>query len=121
VAHALRIRALRPFQVERVTPSDGATGTLRDDPVLLRLSAPIDADRLGEATVEVREAEGPVPCRVEMVDGGRVVVWWPDRLLHPGRVHRLEVRGLRDRKGREAPALSSSFTPGPVTAAELRW
>jgi hypothetical protein len=112
---------VQPFLVERVEPPDGATGTLRDDPVLLRLSAPIDEDRFGEATVEVREAEGAVPSRLETLDGGRVLVWWPDRLLRPGREHRVVVRGLRDRLGREAPPLASRFTTGPVAAVELRW
>lgn len=117
----MRWRGVRPFQVERVEPPDGATGTLRDDPVLLRLSAPIDFDRFTEATVEVREAETPVPSRVETLDGGRVLVWWPDRLLSPGREHHVVVCGLRDRLGREAPPLASRFTPGPVAAGELRW
>ena len=117
----MRARASRPFEVERVEPPDGATGTLRDDPVLLRLSEPMDVDRFPEATVEVREADDPVPSRVETLDGGRVLVWWPVRLLRPGREHRLVVRGLRDRLGREAPALASRFTPGPLAAVELRW
>jgi hypothetical protein len=117
----VRARALRPFQVERVEPPDGAKGTLRDDPVLLRLSEPVDVERFTEATVEVTEGEAPVPSRVETLDGGRVVVWWPDRLLRPGCEHRLVVSGLRDRQGREAPALASHFTPGPVAAVELRF
>jgi hypothetical protein len=121
VEDTVRARALRPFKVERVEPPDGATGTLRDDPVLLRLSEPIDVDRFAEATVEVREAEDPVPSRVETLDGGRVLVWWPGRLLRPGHEHHIVVRGLRDRLGREAPAVASRFTPGPVAAVELRW
>ena len=116
----MRARVVRPFQVERVEPPDGATGTLRDDPVLLRLSEPLDADRFPEATVEVKEAEERIPSRVETLDGGRVVVWWPDRLLRAGCEHCLEVRGLRDRLGREAPPLASRFTPGPVAGGELR-
>jgi hypothetical protein len=93
---------------------------LRDDPVLVRLSAPVDADRLHEATLEVREAEGPVPARVEAVDRGRVLVCWPTRRLRPGREHRLVTRGLRDRHGREAPPLSSRFTPGALGGEEIR-
>ena len=116
----MRTRTVGPFQVERVEPPDGSTGTLRDDPVLLRLSEPIDPDRLGEATVVVAEAAGPIPSRVQTLDGGRVLVWWPRCLLRPGREHRLVVRGLRDRQGREAPALASRFTPGPVAGGELQ-
>ena len=116
----MRWRGPRPFLVERVEPPDGATGTLRDDPVLLRLSAPIDEERFSEATVEVREAETAVPSRIETLDGGRVLVWWPDRLLSPGQEHRVLVSGLRDRLGRVAPPHASRFTPGPVAAHELR-
>ena len=108
------------FFVERVEPPDGARGVLRGDPVLVRLSAPVDVDRLHEATLEIREAEGPVPSRVQTLDGGRVLVWWPGRLLRPGHEHRLVARGLRDRKGREAPPLSSRFTPGALDGIEIR-
>jgi hypothetical protein len=120
VEGAVRARAVGPFHVERVEPPDGATGVIRDDPVLVRLSAPVDADRLPEATVEVREAEGTVPSRVETADGGRVLVWWPARRLRPLREHRLVAFGLRDRLGREAPALSSRFTPGALDGEEIR-
>jgi hypothetical protein len=120
VEGAVRPKTVAPFHVERVDPPDGAIGVLRDDPVLVRLSAPIDADRLGEATVEVREADGAVPSRVETLDGGRVLVWWPGRRLRPGREHHLVARGLRDRRGREAPALASRFTPGPLSGQEIR-
>ena len=112
-------RRVAPFHVERVEPPDGATGVLRDDPVLVRFSAPVDADRLDEATVEVREADGAVPSRVEMLDGGRVLVWWPGRRLRPGQEHRLVASGLRDRRGREAPAFASRFTPGTLSGEEL--
>jgi hypothetical protein len=116
----VRSRPIGAFFVERVEPPDGATGVMRDDPVLVRLSAPIDTDRLPEATVEVREAEGTVPSRVETVDGGRVLVWWPARRLRPLREHRLVAHGLRDRHGREAPPLSSRFTPGALDGSEIR-
>ncbi|MCG6921851.1 MAG: Ig-like domain-containing protein [Acidobacteria bacterium] len=116
----MRPKTVAPFHVERVDPPDGATGVLRDDPVLVRLSAPVDPDRLSEATVEVREADGAVPSRVETLDGGRVLVWWPGRGLRPGREHHVVARGLRDRRGREAPALASRFTPGPLSGREIR-
>ena len=113
-------RRVAPFHVERVEPPDGATGVLRDDPVLVRFSVPVDEDRLAEATVEVREADGAVPSRVQTLDGGRVLVWWPGRRLRPGREHRFVASGLRDRLGREAPRLSSRFTPGALSGDEIR-
>ena len=116
----MRLKTVAPFRVERVDPPDGATGVLRDDPVLVRLSAPVDADRLGEATVEVREGDGTVPAQVQTLDGGRVLVWWPGRRLRAGRVHCLVASGLRDRRGREAPALMSRFTPGALDGEEIR-
>lgn len=116
----MKSRAVAPFHVERVEPPDGARGVLQDDPVLVRLSAPVDADRLAEATLEVREADGTVPARIQTLDGGRVLVCWPSRWLRPGREHLLVARGLRDRHGREAPALASRFTPGPLSGAQMR-
>jgi hypothetical protein len=116
----VRFKPVAPFHVERVDPPDGATGVLRDDPVLVRLSAPVDVDRLEEATVEVREGDGTVPARLQTLDGGRVLVWWPGRRLRPGREHHLVASGLRDRRGREAPALSSRFTPGALSGREIR-
>jgi len=116
----VRPKAVSPFHVERVEPPDGACGVLRGDPVLVRLSAPLDVDRLHEATLEIREVGGAVPSRVETLDGGRVLVWWPGRLLRPGHEHRLVARGLRDHQGREAPPLSSRFTPGALDGEELR-
>jgi hypothetical protein len=116
----MRAKVVAPFRVERVDPPDGATGVLRDDPVLVRLSAPVDADRLGEATVEVRDPDGAVPAQLQALDGGRVLVCWPGRRLRPGREHHLVARGLRDRRGREAPALMSRFTPGALSGDEIR-
>jgi len=109
-----------PFRVERVEPPDGARGVLRGDPVLVRFSAPVDAERLHEATLEIRGPDGPVPARIQILDRGRVVVWWPRRLLSPHKEHCVVAQGLKDRQGREAPPLTSRFTPGPLHAGELR-
>ena len=116
----MRPRPVSPFHVERVEPPDGTRGVLRGDPVLVRLSAPLDVGRLHEATLEIREVGGTVPSRVETLDGGRVLVWWPGRLLRPGHEHHVVTRGLRDRKGREAPPLSSRFTPGALDGEQIR-
>jgi hypothetical protein len=117
----VRTRPLEPFRVRRVEPPDGAHGVLRDDPVLVLLTGPLDPDRLHEAEVAVWEEGGPVPSRMEPLDGGRVLVLRPRRPLRPGRLHRLRVEGLRDRQGREAPRVDSRFTTGPLAGAELAW
>jgi hypothetical protein len=115
----VRTRPVEPFRVRRVEPPDGARGVLRDDPVLLLLTSPLDPDRLHEATVAMWEEEGPVPSRLQPLDGGRVLVLRPRRPLRAGCVHRLRIEGLRDRKGREAPRVDSRFTTGSLAGAEL--
>lgn len=116
----MRRRAADPFHIERVEPPDGARGVLRDDPVFLRLSAPLHADGLVSATLEVWEGERTLPARLEILDGRRVVVWWPQTLLRGGCEHRVVVRGLRDRLGREAPPHASRFTPGALSGDDIR-
>jgi hypothetical protein len=115
----VRTRPLEPFRVRRVEPPDGAHGVLRDDPVLLLLTGPVDPDRLHEARVAVWEEGGAVPSRMEPLDGGRVLVLRPRRPLRAGRLHRLRIEGLHDRHGREAPRIDSRFTTGPLAGAEL--
>jgi len=108
------------FQVVHVEPPDGARGVLRDDPIVLQLSGPVDAERLPEARVEVLEAEEGVVFRMEPVDGGRALVLRPLRPLGPGCRARLRVHGLRDARGREAPPLESRFTTGALAGKELK-
>jgi len=115
----MRARPVVPFRVVRVEPPDGARGVLRDDPILLLLSGPVDADRLGEAMVELREAEGALPSRVESLAGGRVLVLRALRRFSAGREHRLRVEGLRDALGHEAPPLDVRFVTGPVAGADF--
>lgn len=116
----MRRRPVVPFHVERVEPPDGARGVLRDDPVLVRLSAPLHADGLADATLEVWDGAAPLPARLELLDRGRVLVCWPRALLRPGREHRVVARGLRDGLGREAPPLASRFTPGALSGEDIR-
>ena len=111
---------VEPFRVLRVEPPDGARGVLRDDPVLLLLTGPLDSDRLHEATVAMWEEEEPVSSHLEALDGGRVLLVRPRHHLRAGRLHRLRIEGLRDRKGREAPPVDSHFTTGPLAGVELR-
>jgi hypothetical protein len=119
VERAVRRRPAVPFRVQRVEPPDGAHGVLRDDPVLLLLTGPLDPDRLPEANVAMWEEEGPVSSRLESLDGGRVLMLRPRNLLRGGREHRLRIEGLRDRQGREAPRVDSRFTTGPLAGVEL--
>jgi hypothetical protein len=115
----VRRRPLEPFRVRSVEPPDGARGVLRDDPVLLVLTGPLDPDRLHEANVAVWEEQGLVPARMEPMDGGRVLVLRPRRLLRAGCLYRVRIEGLRDRRGREAPRVDSGFTTGPLSGVEL--
>ncbi len=110
-----------PFRVLSVEPRDGARGVLRDDPIVVLLSDPADAERLHEATLEVRTGDeaGAVSLRIETLHGGRALVLQPAGPLEPGREHRLRVRGLRDARGREAPAVETGFTTGPLAGAEI--
>lgn len=116
----MRWRRDVPFQVVRVEPPDGARGVLRDDPIVLLLSGPLDAERLPEATLEVREADAAVPVQIESLQGGRALVLWPALPLGPGREHQLRARGLMDARGREAPPVESGFTTGALAGQDLR-
>jgi len=115
----VRVRGTTPFEVVSVVPRDGARGVLRDDPIVLLLSGPIDVDCLGRATLEVR-GDHPVPVRVETLGDGRALVLRPSRALDGRRVYRLQVKGLRDSRGREAPALETGFTTGALAGGVLR-
>jgi len=115
----VRVRPTTPFEVVCVVPPDGARGVLRDDPVVLLLSGPVDGDCLGEATVEIRGV-GAVPVRIETLGGGRALVVRPSRALDEGRAYRLQVKGLRDSRGRCAPPVESGFTTGALSGGDLQ-
>jgi len=105
-----------PLRVVRVDPGDGATGVFRDVPVVLRLSHPAAAESLSLETLRVEDEKGPVPGRPRVSPDGRVLMWFPDRLLAPGERHRVSAAGLRDARGRELEPHESRFVPG-----ELAW
>ena len=50
-----------PPAVARVDPRDGATQVLRDAPVILRISQPLDPASLSLETVSVEDDGGAVP------------------------------------------------------------
>jgi Bacterial Ig-like domain len=115
----VRLRRDVPFEVVHVEPPDGAQGVLRDDPIVVQLSGPVDAERLPEAVVEVLAAEEGVRLRIEPMDGGRALVVRPLHPLRPVCRARLRVEGLKDARGREAPPLETAFTTGALVGREL--
>jgi len=115
----MRVRGTTPFEVVCVVPRDGACGVLRDDPIVLLLSGPVDVDCLEDATLEV-QGEGRVPVRVETLGGGRALILRPSRALDGRQAYRLQVKGLRDARGREAPAVHVGFTTGALAGGDLQ-
>ena len=98
-----------PGFVVHVEPGNGATGILRDSPVVTRLSHRVDRQSLSAATFRVEDASGPVPARLATSPDGHVVLWWPERLLAAGAEHRVVAEGLRDAVGRLIPTWESRF------------
>lgn len=108
-----------PGFVVHVEPGNGATGILRDSPVVTRLSHRVDPQSLTPATFRVEDASGPVPARLATSPDGHVVLWWPERLLTAGAEHRVVAEGLRDAVGRLIPTYESRFVAGGFTGVEL--
>jgi hypothetical protein len=103
----------RPYgYVVWVEPEDGAHNVMRDAIVLVRASIPVDPLHL--AGIEVRDAEGRIPARLEISSDPCVVVWRPQRLLRAGAQHIIVVEGWRDGWGRGLPPFRSRFVSGPV-------
>jgi hypothetical protein len=111
--------AAQPSHVVHVEPQNGATGTLRDSPVLTRLSQRVDLTSLNASTFRVEDAAGPVPARLGTSPDGFVLVWWPERLLTPGVEHRVVAEGLRDAIGRAVAPHESRFVPGGFSGTDL--
>ena len=109
-----------PAFVVHVEPANGATGILRDSPVVTRLSRRVDGRSLSASTFRVEDDRGPVPARLDTSLDGLVVVWWPQRLLTPGAEHRVAAEGLRDAVGRIVPTNVSRFVAGGFAGTELR-
>lgn len=110
-----------PAWVVRVDPRDGASGVLRDAPVLARLSRPADPKSLSEATFRV-EAEGEtLRATLRTSPDGLVVIWQGEDLLNPGVEHVVVACGLRDAWGRAVAAHRSRFVPCNLARADLRY
>jgi hypothetical protein len=108
-----------PARILRVEPADGATGVLRDSPVVVRLSHPADPLSVNAATLRVEDPCGPVAARPFVSPDGLVVLCIPDRPLLAGVPHAIVARGLRDRKNREVAPHESRFVPADLCLSEL--
>ena len=100
-----------PTWVVRVDPGDGSVFVLRDTPVLVRLSGPVNPATVTHRTVRVVDAHGPVPAELSLSADQRVVIWYPQRLMVPAMQHELMVCGLLDQRGHVVPNHASRFYP----------
>jgi hypothetical protein len=105
--------------VVRVEPPDGASGILRDAPVLARISHRLDARTLSPDAIRIVGEDGPVPMRIELSRDGFVLICRPERPLEAGVEHRFEIIGLRDARGREVQPHESRFVPGGLGLHDL--
>ena len=105
--------------VVRVEPPDGASGILRDAPILARVSHRLDSRTLCPDAVRIVSLSGPIPMRLELSRDGYVLICRPERPLEGGVEHRFELVGLRDARGREVQAHESRFVPGGLGLHDL--
>ncbi len=105
--------------VVRVEPEDGATGVMRDSPVLLRLSRRVDPGSVSAEAFQVRDGGGPVPATLELSPDGFVLIWRAERPLAPDVEYVVLACGLRDQAGREVAAHRSRFAPCGLSGADL--
>ncbi|MFI5184469.1 MAG: Ig-like domain-containing protein [Vicinamibacteria bacterium] len=110
----------RSPMVARVDPSDGATQVLRDAPVVLRISEPLDPQSLSPESVLVQDDGGTVPGWLKLSPDFYVVIWGAERHLRPGILHFVVARGLRDRRGRLVDPHWSRFVPCDLARDDLR-
>jgi hypothetical protein len=105
--------------VVRVEPPDGASGVLRDAPVLARVSHRLDPRSVAPHTVTLWSDTGAVPMRLEVSRDRHVLIGRPEQPLEGGVEHCLELCGLRDERGREVMAHASRFVPGGLGLHDL--
>lgn len=102
-----------------VDPGDGATGILRDAPVALRLSAPLDPASVGPDSLRVHDDAGRVPGEARLLADGRLLVWRAARPLRALALHFVVAQGLRDRCGRDLAPHWSHFVPCDIGREDL--
>jgi hypothetical protein len=107
-------------RVAAVEPPDGATQVLRDAPVVLRLSCPLDPTTLTPESFWVQDPEGHVPGWVRLSPDLKVVIWGADRPLRAGKPHVVVASGLKDDRGRPVPPHRSAFVPCDLAREDLR-
>lgn len=108
-----------PAKVASVEPQDGESQVLRDAPIVVRLSHPLDPASVTETSLWVQDPEGPVPGELHLSPDGQVVIWGGARPLKAGALHFLVATGLRDRRGRAVPPHWSRFVPCDLTREDL--
>jgi len=108
-----------PTGVVRADPGDGALAVLRDSPVVLRFSRPLDATSLPGARIEVGDAAGPLPGRTRLSPDAQVLIWLGMRRFRPDAGHSVRVEGLRDQRGEPVESWSSAFATGRLARDDL--
>jgi hypothetical protein len=108
-----------PTCVVRVDPGDGALSVLRDSPVVLRFSRPLDVTSLREASIDVADAAGPLPGRSRLSPDAQVVIWVGARHFRSDAGHAVRVEGLRDDRGEPVAAWTSAFATGRLARDDL--
>src|SRR5262245_11614603 len=76
-----------PAKVASVEPQDGESQVLRDAPIVVRLSQPLDPASVTDTSLWVQDPEGPVPGELHLSPDGQVVIWGGTRPLRPGALH----------------------------------
>lgn len=112
-------RQRQPARVLRVAPLDGATGVLRDAPVLARFDQPILEELLTPGSFTVRDASGEVPARLLLSPDGLVAIWQADRRLRSCCEHEVTILVADARFDSDAAGYRGRFTTGSLTREEL--
>lgn len=108
-----------PAEVVRVDPRDGVVGILRDAPLIVSFSNPLDASNLSETTFRVEVAGQAVPGRWKLSPDETVLIWTPASPMSPGVEHVIVASGLKDRRGLAVPPHKSRFIPGNLALGDL--
>lgn len=83
-----------PLTCDAVLPADQATGVLRDSPILLAFSDPIDAASLQDGIRIVTGSGAPVSGTLRLGSSGNIVVFTPGTELAANTLYRVEIKGL---------------------------
>jgi len=111
--------AARPPEVVRIEPPDGARGVLRDCPVVVRLSHPVDPATLQAESFCVATDGNSARGGLRSSPDGRLLVWTPEQPLTPDVPYRVLLSGLRDQRGRILPSFASCFTSCDLASTDL--